>query len=414
MKISKKSVRFFFIRNRPTIVVLILIFSLILIPLTFFLINKSNIEEPYFIFIDENSDFEIWATNGTGTIEDPYIIEGHNIHIPQDYPDYVSGIIQISNVDKIFVIQKNKLSANIHDIGGLIAIYNVNTPFIIRNNSFGGWSNISPATSIHLRHCNIEGNVSIYDNNCYKSNLHFYQVKNINIYNNTFATNNEHSLYQDSNYAWQSSNIIFLDNIFVNTGIRTQEVSNLTVQNNLFNHNLYEFDVSITSSYSTNTNYINNTFINSGLSMRGSDYLSATISGNIVNGKPLGIFINQTNLTLDNSNQYGQIKIISCNYSTIANQIITNTSLPISVMWCLNTTIINCSLSNFRTGVFVGSSNYTTIEDNEFISPVYQDYAIRADYGNSLYIKRNTFGEFHNTILLWYCTDVIEEDNIYL
>ncbi|TFG16399.1 MAG: hypothetical protein EU531_06640 [Promethearchaeota archaeon] len=371
-------------------------------------------EEPYFIIIDENSDFEIWATNGTGTLEDPYIIEGHTIHIPQDYPSYISGIIQISDVTKHFIIQNNRISANIHDINAHIYIYRVNSSFIIRNNTLSGWSRISPADSIHLRYCYIEGKGLICNNTFNDSNLHFYQVKHIDIFNNTFFSETEYSVWHGSNYAWQSSHIIFSGNNFVNTAILTQDVSNLTVQSNIFNHTLHEFHSSISSHYSTNTRYVNNTFINTGLSMGDSDYLSAHIEGNIVNGKPLGVFINQTNMIIDNSTQYGQIKVLSCSHSMISGQMIDNTSISLSIMYCLNTTIFNCSFSNFRTGVYVGSSNATEIIENEFISPIYQDYAIDADYANGLYLKRNIFGEFYTTLLLWYCTDVIEEDNIYL
>lgn len=373
-----------------------------------FVIYFTTYKEPYFITIDSDDDFERWCDKGNGTVENPYIIEGHQITVPEYWEkkigDYSStctpGLISISAVSKSFIIQNNILTMK-NDCGGddMISIYNVEVPFVIRDNQFRSESYHKDGISLLA----VNGtNSAIENNKFYRAAIAIGQSHDLFFSQNTF-----HEVGFYHNYIRESDNITFQYNLFDSSDVDFYECSSIAFLNNTFRFDQYGYREAF-SGYNTNySKIINNSFILAGLGLINSKH----VEGNMVNGKPLGFFFNQSNLVIDNVIPYGQIILISCNYTQISHQLINNTNISLGIKNCVNTTITNCTLGNNRYGVYVSSSNHTLIKDNWFESC---QYGVMGYYANNLNIKENTFIDtYWNPIYTTYCTSVIDEDNMF-
>ena len=72
-------------------------------------------------------------------------------------------------------------------------------------------------------------------------------------------------------------------------------------------------------------------------------YLSLTIEDNLVNNKPLGIYVNKMSESISDSD-YGQMIFINCT-NLIMNDLIDNNKMRVSLYFCENAQIFNNSFS---------------------------------------------------------------------
>lgn len=389
------------------IILIVIIGSVIAIPSVLFFVFH---EEPYFIVIESDDDFERWCDIGNGTLNNPYIIEGHQITVPENWEtmngDYISpcspSLIRISGVTKSFIIQNNVLAMK-NKCGGnsMIQIYNVSVPFIIRDNQFSGYDKHGISISL------INGFNSIVENNeFYHADITLWNSNNLSISQNKF-----HNTGYSSNYVRESNNITFQYNLFDSSDLEFYEGSDISLFNNTFQFQPNGVRTSISGYYTGYSDIVNNSFKYTGLYLVDSSCIPKHIEGNMVNGRPLGFFFNKSNLIIDNTIKYGQIILLDCNYTMISYQLINNTYYAILVGNCLNSTITNCSLNNNYIGAHVRSSNNTFIIENTFESC---RYGVYGRYANELSIRKNHFISTYYPILTSYCTSVVDEENTIL
>ena len=144
-------------------------------------------------------------------------------------------------------------------------------------------------------------------------------------------------------------------------------------------------------SNSYNSTVVNNRFINSGLVTSFYELQTLQIHNNSVDGFPLGVFVNETNLML--SEKYGQLYLISCENMTIENQEMTAPVTAISALECNNLLIHKSSFKRYtpaigrlNTGIRIYTCNNITILDCDF---QFRSVAGYVRYSNNISILSN-------------------------
>ena len=411
----KKNIKTRIINNKRSLRALMLLLSvalIIAIPITIFIMN---IETPYFIIIDSDEDFLQWCDKGNGTVENPYIIAGHTITVPENYettfgdhttPCTPYALISISGVTKSFIIENNTLTMkNLCGGDNMIFIHNVNVPFIIRNNEFTSSGVGKDAITI----ISVNGSSSKISNNRFTSSKIYIRESN----NISFIANEFHNTGAYSNHVRESVNISFQYNLFIKGDLEFYECSGVVLHNNTFDLRNSNW-IRVIFGYRTDfTRYTNNTLVHAGLGTVSSDRIPLAFEGNTINGKPLGFFYNQTDFSIDNTTEYGQIILIQCSNATVTDQIINNTPSAIQITECINTTVANCNFTGNPYSVYVWKSNRTYIEDNDFhhVGLGTWGTGVRGSYANGLYMRRNLFVKLTAPFSQYQCTDVVDENN---
>ncbi|MFX0063544.1 MAG: NosD domain-containing protein [Candidatus Hermodarchaeota archaeon] len=214
------------------------------------------------------------------------------------------------------------------EIGQLILVKCQN--FTITNNNI-----YSTSSAIVLSY---SSNVMVSDN-CLSLNVHGLYLEhsfNTTLKDNNVSCNLECGLYLDN-----SSNNFVLRNILdfgeISCGIRLESSSN-----NVFSGN--HMHLSGFMIYNSQNNSIDDT--------------------NLVNDLPIYYFENKTNLILSNLTDIGQLILVKCNNSFVANL---NLERSVSGLLLINSTYNNISNNNFRFnlyGLYLDRSNYNIIESN--------------------------------------------------
>lgn len=374
-----------------------------------------EVQEPYFIIIKNNEDLEFWSSSGNGTVNNPYIIEGHHIVVPENEyeKDYDTpcipeeSVISISGVSKSFIIQNNFIDVK----GGcegqyIIKISDISVHFAICNNELRGGF-YAHAFSLS----NVDGRGSIITNNRINSaGTYLDNVHNVSFIDNQFYTRgNAYGVY-----VFQSSNIFFNQNYCFLYCVTFRECSYIFIDKNILeNNDIYS---GWTLLYIRETEYCsitNNTFIRGGLTLRCFDayYPTVIVASNIVNGKPLGFLYKQSDVIIDGTTKYGQIMLVNCNNSIITDQVITETSSALIIKNCTETTVANGIFSHCGwTGINVESSTKTSILDCYF-EDNYGGVLGKGSY--SFIVKRNLFRMLMCGIYLEECTSLVQEDNVF-
>lgn len=410
----KENTKNFFRRNKTSLRALAILLSIamiIAIPITVFVLN---IETPYFIIIDSDEDFLQWSVRGNGTIENPYVIAGHKITVPEDYETQRNGdittctpdaLIRISGVTKSFIIENNTLTMKNKCGQNMISIYNIEVPFIVRNNEFVSAGHSKDAISIS----SVNGSNSLVKKNRFtRASIETYGCKNI-----SFVANNFYNTGLFTFNIRESFNISFQHNTFINSHVIFYDSSDIILHNNTFDFRDTGSRGTIFGYSASFSRFTNNTFFDGGLGIVPSDRIPLAFEGNTINGKPLGFFYNQTNLSIDNSTEYGQIILLQCSNATVRRQMINNTSYAVQITECINTTVTNCNFTRNYCGVYVYYSNNTKVEDNGFHYIGLSEWGIgvRGRYSNGIYLRRNLFVKLSAYFSQYECTDVVEEDN---
>ncbi len=282
------------------------------------------------IHIDEDSDFT--AFPGSGTEEDPYIIENYNITSDVE----VCGI-NISATTKFFIIRNCFIDAL----------------------DFGIW--ISWLS---------EGTAQVINNTCvnhYSTGIDLWDVPG------AFISNNKLHYNKDGIYCVTSDNIHLESNNCTNNQLRGVSVrfcDNTIIQNNYCSDN----EIGIETYFSRNFNVTSNQVILNTKGIYIFNVLSATVSGNIISKNiGNGIIIEESELVGLKTNTISENKYgILMNYSdecfifnnTITKQIGSGILIHLSDY---NLFTYNNLINNTAYGIYLNYSSENHVHHNNFI-----------------------------------------------
>ena len=299
-------------------------------------------------------------------------------------------------------IEYNEFSNNIQ-FGLFLEECNNNT---IINNS----ANYNDREGIYISHGN--------DNNILNNSAMWNDARGIYVFYNTYTLIENNTLS------------------FNNRGLTIGQCENCSVKNNTLSSNIFSgldcymgINNNISNNYIKNSgreygmyfsndknyNVYSNALVGCGFSLYG-DLDSITShdikSTNTVNGKPLYYYVNSEYLNPIDFFNAGQVILINCNNSLIANQTISNANIGISCLYCTNITILNNTLSNNNkegvdireckkisicnntvidnlNGLSIFDSNNINVSDNHFL--LNKDYGIKLGYCLEIVIINNSF-----------------------
>ncbi|MFX1374350.1 MAG: nitrous oxide reductase family maturation protein NosD [Promethearchaeota archaeon] len=257
-------------------------------------------------------------------------------------------IMSNSNYNTIFGNTANH--NGYHDAG--IAVYgNYN---VIKNNTakFNDWYGISVfGENITITGNNLEQNdigIHAYGFTTIRGNTVFNNT-NSGMYIEHWGYNNITSNYVDNNgesgiYLTHSSNDTITNNIGYNNiiaGLRFEEVDNASVSNNALYGCGYQFEGSQASIGSIQFE-----------------------TSNLINDKPAYLYVNKDKLTPADFTNAGQVTLFSCENSTLSNLNVSNGTIGISLIDCVNVTVkhIDSSYNNHH-GIYLLSSINNTIKE---------------------------------------------------
>ncbi|MHA1217960.1 MAG: right-handed parallel beta-helix repeat-containing protein [Candidatus Heimdallarchaeaceae archaeon] len=314
------------------------------------------------IIITSNEDLVSFASEGTGTKENPYIIKDYQIN-----GQGVNIAIYITNVSKHFTIEHCRIVSTYG-----IVIQNLNGISInISNNLIAQFDTFYPVemlTGIQITNCD---NIIISQNSIES----YFRGIDLNYVSNVFVSNNS---------------ILGRDDLKVFgtkfSGIRLRLVINCTIFDN-------EFDkggIDISSTYERIHTLI--------------------IDNNTVAGLKLGYIKNQTNLVIDNK-AYGQIIIFDCINITVQNQVMLKTFYGISCFYSSNCTFSKNQIKSGFAGILETHCYNSTITDNfleENIYGIMLSYSLFSKIGNNIILNSSIHGIWSH-----YSTNItVDKNNI--
>ncbi|MCG3258741.1 MAG: right-handed parallel beta-helix repeat-containing protein [Candidatus Heimdallarchaeota archaeon] len=314
------------------------------------------------IIITSNEDLVSFASEGTGTKENPYIIKDYQLN-----GQGVNIAIYITNVSKHFTIEHCRIVSTYG-----IVIQNLNGISInISNNLIAQFDTFYPVemlTGIQITNCD---NIIISQNSIES----YFRGIDLNYVSNVFVSNNSIQGRDDLK--------VFGTKF---SGIRLRLVINCTIFDN-------EFDkggIDISSTYERIHTLI--------------------IDNNTVAGLKLGYIKNQTNLVVDNK-EYGQIIIFDCNNITVQNQVMLKTFYGISCFYSSNCTFSKNQIKSSFAGILETHCYNSTITDNFFEENIYGimlSYSLFSKIGNNRILNSSIHGIWSH-----YSTNItVDKNNI--
>ncbi len=118
--------------------------------------------------------------------------------------------------------------------------------------------------------------------------------------------------------------------------------------------------------YSTNSsNIVDNTLVNNGIVVTGWDLSNwvHSFTGNLVNSKPLGYFLNQSALIIDGS-AYGQVVVVNCTDVLVEDGVFLNSSQGIALVFSPDSEVINNTVVDGYYGIRIQNCTGSHIENN--------------------------------------------------
>lgn len=326
------------------------------------------------IYIRTDDDFLVYRFPGSGTENDPYIIENYKILTSAEFAIYIHG------VSKYVIIRNNFLHSQ--EINIAIGSVCSNTIKIINNTCVG----------------------SVYSTWAWSMGISIYDTDGCYIYNNTCL-----NLYRGIKL-YNCSNCIIINNHLKNNdqNIQIDSCSNINIENNSLivykQVGGYYCHESLYIGYCTNINIKMNVFENSGLYIYESNASSFIVKDNLVNGFELGYFVDEINLEINSLSIFGQLFFINCNNSIIKDQEIKATNYGIFLINCLNINISSCNCSyNFCRGIGLGYSENITIINSTFSNNY---YGISVSSSNTVILFNSTFSNNNIGTLVSYSNNI--------
>ena len=292
--------------------------------------TSNNSQEPE---VDENRQFhESVVNSGSGTKEDPYIIE-NRIFNRKDWTTYKI----VSETDDYYIIRDCQFVATTYST---VQIYN-SSNCIIENCEF------------------------------IKCKLTVFSSRNCIVRENTFRDLDY--LGSDGLTIYYSLNCSVTSNVAYGcyTGIQVRISNNTLVSSNLVYDNIYGIELFFANS----TTLLDNQLYNNGLHIR-CDYLGMWARAfywyqyvgakldcrdNYVNDKPLMFYQDLTTGTIDAS-QFGQLILQNCSGVSVRNGIFSNTTYGVQFLFCEDISIRDAIATNYsRAGIDLFHTNSSSI-----------------------------------------------------
>ncbi len=165
---------------------------------------------------------------------------------------------------------------------------------------------------------------------------------------------------------------------------------NITVRDNIIIDCLLN---GISFSYSGNCTILNNQFKNCGLYFSGTepnDFIPASMSNNLVNGKPVLYWENVTGELVPSG--YGQVILVN-SPNIIVTGLTWKTSVGVQAAFSNNLTVYNCSFYKNNNGVKLQNCSYFNVSQNIYTQ---SNTAISASYSEYGVIFNNTIVDYIN------------------
>ena len=403
------------------------------------------------IHVSGDSELEAISVSGSGFGFDPFILEGWNITNSDQDGIYIQDttahfIIRdcwiSSKIDSAIEIQNAAVgTVTIQDTYCIDSKYGIwikscENSTVLRNQCYrtyiGIWADQCDGTLFTENICNGTSTNSIYveespycnftSNTCSFANYNQVYSTSHGTGRGIYATSCDHSFFYNNTCVKNEydglrvtvspSSVILFNNITGGhyTGIYVSTCQDSILANNSVSFNsdtgisVGHCDSVIVANNSAMSNggggiyvtqsdsaiIVDNTFTDDGLGVYASSvpgYLAMTISGNMVNQKPYGLFLSIQDLII--SGGYGQLFFVNCTHILALFQNCSFTTTGIQFLWCNGCSV---SLSTFnnndQSGVSVRYSNHTIISH---VNSMYNRYAgCRLDYTNHTSIIEST------------------------
>lgn len=410
------------------------------------------------ITIASNADFVSQGFPGSGTAEDPYVIEGYNITT-------TGTCISIQGTDAYFDIRDCLLTGGSSGRG--VRLDGVDHGEI-RNNTISGINDCGVYLRYSLDNTVVNNTISGNNNSVF---IVFSSNNNI-VMDNTISGNGRLGVF----IGYSSNNNTVVNNTISGNdfGVTIASSFNNTVVNNTISGN----DYGVYLCYGSNNNVVvnniisgssyfgvhlceswdntlsSNIMVNNGIYISGNEveYWRHNIAAdNLVNGKQLGYFWNCTGGIIDGA-QYGQVILANCTGMTVEDGVFRNASVAfllgyssycsltnntlsgnyfgVSHYFSPNNIVMNNTVSGNHYGVYLDSSSDNTLSSNIFVNNgifisgnevEYWRHTITADNlvnGKLLgYFWNLTSGIIDGTqygqVILANCSGVIVEDGVF-
>ena len=294
------------------------------------------------ILITSNAELATFCNgNGTGTAEDPYIIEKYSIS--EDL-----GRISISNTDAYLCIRNNTINGSINGIT-IQNAQNVNiSSNLISNDRLNG---------IYVRESQ---NILVFGNKINNSNggISLYEADNVGIIGNTITDSEEGIEFIESKYLDVLSNTI--KNISESGIIFTNSYSSQFSGNNFedcLNH-------AIIIGNTRNLTFTDNIFTRCGIFFDGIVKNTTIDTSNKVNGNSIRYYEQQNNISIINEADIGQLILNGVNNSEIRGLNVSYSGIGITIMDSHYNTFSDINSSyNYHTGISLAFSTFNSFSD---------------------------------------------------
>ncbi len=304
------------------------------------------------ISIISDSGFAVFP--GSGTEEDPYVIEGYNITTTDDNGIFILGTTKYFTVRNCYV-DAEKYGIYIYDIADGTATVINNT---CNNNDYDGISlSYSDSSTVANNECinntygiwlSYSNSSTVTNNTCINNNdgIYLWFSDNSTVANNTCSSNNSRGIYLRYSGSSTVANNTCSNN---DIGILLSDSGSSTVANNTCSYNNWaiSFSGSGSSTVVNNTCSSNNTY---GIHLYSSG--NSTVANNTCNNNTYGIWLSYSNS------------------STVTNNECSNNTYGIWLSYSNSSTVANntCSSNNIR-GIYLSSSDcvvtYNLLQENE-------------------------------------------------
>jgi len=287
------------------------------------------------LFIDENSDFASLASSGDGSVGNPYLISD------MSFVTYGGSAIEIVDTTVYCVFDNITITG---DSSG----YGINMHNVSNVNFTGG--------------------------------MVWNQMNGILIYNCSNVIIDGMDIQGEGDYG------VFID-VSDNVAVMNCDISDVGDGVRLWN----SFRVGIW----------NNTFVSTGVSFYGTCQVSTGVSvtGNEVNGKPLGYLYNDHDRVI-NVSTFGQLILVSCVNVTLHHGNISNTNYGVQFIFCMNSNIALSNITNNDVGILVYESSYCRVYGNNITDNTHGLFGYFA-LGTIVY-ENNVFDNVGYGTWLWY------------
>jgi len=252
------------------------------------------------VYITQNSDFTKYTTIGNGSAGNPYVLSGN-------WVTYSTASVYIQNTDAYAIINGASISG-----AGYYGIY------------------LENVENLNVTNTNINDKMAgIFISSCYRV---LFDTVTINT-----LVNSDYGMKIDQ------SDVI---------GVWNCDFASMS--NGLILVNNYRLSI------------LDNTFVNSGISFYMTDQISSNsimMTGNIINGKPIGYLYGAHDRIYDVS-AFGQGILVNCVNVTVYNANIVGTTIGIQLLFSQNCVVDSATVSDNYIGILIYESSYCKVTNS--------------------------------------------------